>query len=449
MAVTETTGGGATGLRFLFRALRHRNYKLFFAGQGVSVIGTWMQGAAQGWLIRTLVTDPRDASFWLGMVPFVSQLPTFLLPLLTGVLADRLNRRKILLVTQTLSMLQALALSALVFSNVVTIWQIILLALSLGLINSFDIPARQSFVVEMIEDRSDLGNAIALNSSLVNFARIIGPALAGLLIAFFGRNGDDLNKTGIAFCYLCNGISYLFVLRALLAMTVKPRVAVSSQGHVLAGLKEGFKYAAHSKPIRAVLLLLATISVMGVAYSALMPTIARDILHVGADQYGLLFGAVGVGALGGAASLAGRKNIRGLKTVVATGAIAFGCGLVAFSFSTNYWVACGLLVVTGFGWMTTSAACNTFLQTIVDDDKRGRVMSFWAMSFMGMVPFGSLYTSLVAHAIGPMHTVLIGGLMCILAGVVFASRLPMLRRLTYPIYVRKGLVPPPEGKEPS
>jgi len=432
----EAIGGGG-GIKFLFRALRHKNYRLFFGGQGISVIGTWMQGTALGWVIRDMTGN--DALFWLGFIPAIGQLPTCGLPLLTGVLADRWNRRKILLVTQSLAMVQALVLAILMYTHVLGIGHIIMLAVAIGLINSFDIPTRQSFTIDMVEDRADLGNAIALNSSLVNGARIIGPAIGGYL----------LGEVGAASCFFLNAASYLAVIYALAAMKVPARQGPPTAHHVLHDLKEGFRYATGSRPIRTVLMLIALISFMGVSYGTLMPAVARDVLHVGPHKFGAMYSAVGLGALGGAVFLASRKTVRGMKTTIAITTCVFGIGLVLFALVPSlglpmpwdYWLSMPLLVVVGLGFMITMSASNTFLQAIVDDDKRGRVMSFWTMSFMGMVPLGSLYTGLMASTIGSMHTILIGGMACVLGGVVFSTRLPMLRRLTHPIYISKGLIP--------
>ncbi len=438
MSAAQWIGRRVSDVPFLFRALRHRNYRLFFVGQGISVIGTWMQGAALGWLIKDLAVEAHtSARFWLGLVPFVGQLPTSFLPLLTGVLADRFNRRTIMTVTQSLAMCQALALAALTFTGVIQIWQVMLLALALGLINSFDIPARQSFTVEMVEEPRDLGNAIALNSSLMNGARLIGPLIAGWLIA----------EVGTANCFLVNGLSFIAVIAALRMMTVKPREIPRDQKHVLHGLAEGFAYVRSSRPIRSVLLLIALTSFMGVSYGVLMPVVAEDVLHGNARTYGYLLSAAGLGALVAVAFLASRKSVRGLKTIIASAAGLFGTGLVLFSFSRTLSISLCLLMLTGFGMTLTMAASNTFLQAIVDDDKRGRVMSFWTICFMGMVPLGSLFTGSQAHWLnewlgnGEMWALRIDGAIVLAGAIAFATRLPMLRRLTHPIYVAKKLLP--------
>ncbi len=422
------------GFRFLFRALRHRNYRLFFGGQGVSLIGTWMQGTALGYLISELAGSERAASFWCAFIPAVGQLPTFLLPMFAGALADRYSRRRILLITQSLAAVQALILACLTFTEVVSIPQVLALAIFIGLVNSFDIPTRQSFTVEMVEDRADLGNAIALNSTLVNSARIFGPAIGGVLIAAIGE----------ASCFFVNSLSYMAVLAALVAMKVRPRETPPPAGHVLHNIKEGFRYATGSRPIRTVLMLIATVSFMGVSYGTLMPVIAKQYLHSDSRGLGMLLSSVGVGAICGAAFLASRGSVRGIKNMIAIATAVFGSGLLAFSAAAargSLWLSMMMLAVAGFGFIVMMSASNTFIQTIVDDDKRGRVMSFWTMSFAGMVPLGSFYTSAVAPHIGPVWTTAIGGVACLLAAGVFATQLPLLRRMTHPIYIRKGLIP--------
>lgn len=431
--VSHNDNGSSPGrLKFLVRALRHRNYRLFFAGQGVSVVGTWMQMTAMGWLIPILADrDHRSAEFYLGLIPFIGQLPTFCLPLLTGVLADRWNRRRVLMVTQALSMIQALALAVLVYADAAGLWQVAVLALALGLINSLDIPTRQSFVVDMVDDRGDLSNAIALNSSLINAARIVGPLIAGAIIALIG----------IGNCFLLNGLSFIAVLAALGAMRLPPPARHGGHGPVWQGMVEGFRYVRAHRPIRAILMLLALVSFMGVSYAVLMPVVARDILHGDVHTYSTLLSSAGVGALIGVVFLAFRSTVHGLKKVIAICAGGFGVGLIAFGFSRFLWLSVGLMVACGFFMMVTIAACNTFLQAVVDDDKRGRVMSLWTMSFMGMAPFGSLFTGALGHAIGPMAAISVGGAVCLAGAIVFATRLKALRQLTRDIYVRKGLIP--------
>ncbi len=391
------------------------------------MIGTWMQRIALGWLVYRLT----DSAFLLGVVGFSTQIPTFVLAPFAGVLADRWNRLKILLVTQIMAMIQALLLSVLVLTGTVTIWQIILLSLFLGTINAFDTPTRQSFLVEMVEEKRDLSNAIALNSSIVNSARLLGPSIAGLLI---GAMGEGM-------CFLLNGISYVAVITALLRMRVNPNRSTREVKKVWAGLREGFSYAFGFSPIRAVLLLLALVSLMGMPYTVLMPVFARDSLHGGPYVLGFLMGASGVGALGGAIYLASRRSVLGLGRLIPLAAALFGIGLIAFSHSRILPLSLGAMLIAGFGMIVEMAASNTVLQTIVDDDKRGRVMSFYAMSFMGMVPFGSLLSGFLASKIGAPNTLLLGGLACMAGGAAFALKLPALRERARPIYVKMGIVP--------
>ena len=418
---------GRRGITTIFRALAHRNYRLFFSGQSISLVGTWMQQIATSWLIF----DLTHSAFLLGIVNFASRIPTFLLASFAGVLVDRWNRHRILVVTQILSMIQALALAFLVMSDRIEVWQIIGLSLILGLINALDIPARQAFVIDMVETKEDLGNAIALNSSMVNGARLIGPSIAGLLIATLGE--------GV--CFLLNGLSFIPVIASLLAMKIRPDVKTKKNTKVLQGLKEGVRYAFGFPPIRAVLLLLALVSFTGMPYTVLMPIFAEQILHGGPQALGFLMGATGVGALAGAMFLASRKNVLGLGRIIVFASSVFGLGLIAFSLSRMFWLSMVLMPITGFGMMVQMTSSNTILQTIVEEDKRGRIMSFYTMAFMGMVPFGSLFAGSVAHTIGAPATVAIGGIACIVGSFAFARKLPSLRKLARPIYIEKGILP--------
>ena len=417
----------ASGLRLSLRALEHRNFQLFFGGQSISLIGTWMQRIALGWLVYHMTNSP----FLLGVVGFAGQIPTFLLAPFAGVFADRWNRHRILIVTQSLAMVQALVLSLLVLTGTVVIWHIMVLSIFLGTINAFDTPARQSFLVEMVEKKEDLSNAIALNSSMVNVARLLGPSLAGILISVVGEG----------LCFLLNGVSYLAVIAALLAMKIKKRETKHQASKVWAGLREGFAYAFGFSPIGAVLLLLALMSFMGMPYTILMPVFARDVLHGGPHTLGFLMGASGVGALGGALYLASRKSVLGLGRLISVATALFGIGLVAFSHSRLLALSIPLMFITGFGMIVEMAASNTVLQTIVEDDKRGRIMSFFTMAFMGMTPFGSLFAGFLASRIGAPNTLLIGGLACLAGAAAFALKLPALREVARPVYVKMGIIP--------
>ena len=409
-----------------FRALSHRNYRLFFGGQSISLIGTWMQLIAVSWLVFRLT----DSAFLLGVVGFSSRIPTFVVAPFAGTVVDRWNRHRLLIATQVLSMLQALLLAVLILTGTITVWQIIVLSLLLGLINAFDIPVRQSFVVEMIEKREDLGNAIALNSSMVNGARLVGPSIAGVLIAGVGEG----------MCFLINAVSFVPVILSLLAMSVRPGGKKTQRPSIFEELKEGFAYAFGFVPIRSVLLLLALVSLMGMPYTILMPIFAGKILHGGPQTLGFLMGATGVGALGGAIFLASRKTVLGLGRMIVIASTLFGAGLIVFSFSRLLWLSFTVMMVIGFGMMVQLTSSNIVLQTIVDEEKRGRVMSFYTMAFMGMAPFGSLLGGGLASRIGAPYTVALGGMACILGAMTFAKSLPRLRKLIRPIYVEKGFI---------
>ena len=402
--------GRTEGLRITFRSLRYRNYRLFFGGQSISLIGTWIQRIATPWLVY----DLTKSVLLLGLVGFVGQIPTFLFSPIAGVLTDRWNRYNILITTQILSMLQAIILTWLVFSGRIQVWHIIVLSGFLGCINAFDVPARQSFVIQMVDRKEDLSNAIALNSSMVNGARLIGPSVAGVLIA----------ATGEGVCFLLNALSYIFVIWSLLLMKVTPLDNINGEKSVLKELAEGISYTFGFAPIRYIILLLALVSLMGMPYTVLMPVFAKEIIHGGAHTFGFLMGASGMGALTGAFYLASRRNDEGLEKIIPQSAGVFGVGLIMFSFSHIYALSLVLMVITGFGMMLQMASSNTMLQSIVDDSKRGRVMSFFTMAIMGTAPFGSLLAGSSAKFMGAPYTVLIGGISCILGAFVFAWKLP-------------------------
>jgi MFS family permease len=418
-----------TGLSWhlLVRALRHRNYRLFFGGQGISLVGTWMTRIATAWLVYRLT----HSAFLLGLVSFASQIPILVLGPIAGVWVDRWNRHRVLVITQVLSMLQSFALAALALGKIITVNEIILLNLFQGAINAFDMPARQAFLIQMVEDPDDLANAIALNSSLVNGARLIGPSIAGLIIAAVGEG----------YCFLIDGISYIAVIASLLAMVALPRARDRQHQSVLTELREGWDYVIGFQPIRSILALLALISLVGMPYTTLMPIFAGNILHGGAHTLGFLMGAVGIGALFGAVTLAARRSVLGLGRIVPLTAAGFGASLIAFSASHQLLLSLALLVITGYCFMQQMASSNTILQTIVDDTKRGRVMSFYAIAFQGLAPFGSLIAGAVASRIGAPHTLMMGGAMCIVGAALFASQLALLRQLVRPIYVQMGVIP--------
>jgi MFS family permease len=408
----------------MFRALQYKNYRLFFMGQGLSLIGTWMQQIAMSWLVYRMTES-------VVLLGFASQLPSFLLGPFAGVVSDRYNRHRVLLATQALSMLQASVLTWLVMTGTVTVPWLLGLSAFLGFVNGFDVSARQAFVVELIDKREDVSNAIALNSSLFNVARLIGPSIAGVLIAAVGEE----------MCFLINALSYLAVICSLLLMRVPPRALPKGKIRVWQSLQEGYRYVAGFPPIRSILLLLAMISLFGMPFSVLMPVFARDILQGGANTLGYLMGASGIGALAGALYLARRTTVVGLGRVVVGAAILMGAALICFSFARSLWVAMPFLLLAGLGMIVVMAANNTLLQTIVDDDKRGRVMSFYAMAFFGMMPFGSLMAGLVADRVGVPFTLLGCGVLCLLSIIPFARQLPAMRLLVRPIYERLGILP--------
>lgn len=412
MALSEKLQNSLRSIGLIFRALRHRNYRLFFVGQCISLIGTWMQQIAVGWLIYRLT----HSVLLLGVAGFAGMLPISLIAPFAGVLSDRWNRLKILIFTQTLSMLQALILAVLVLTGTIVVWQIILLSLLLGCVNAVDIPTRQSFVIHMIDDRRDLGNAIALNSAMFNATRFLGPSIAGILIAL----------TGEGVCFLINGLSYLAAIAALMAMKISHIPSENKGKKILYDLKEGLVYVYSVKPIRLTLLILALMSIIGIPYVVLMPAFARDILHGGPHTLGFLMSSSGAGALAGALYLASRKSTRGLMKNIPLATGIFGIGLIGFSLFHILWCSILLLFVAGFGMMVLVASSNTLLQTIVEDDKRGRVMSFFAVSFMGMAPFGSLLAGGLADAIGITNTLLIGGVCCFIVSLMYARKFSTL-----------------------
>ncbi|HZP25302.1 MAG TPA: MFS transporter [Terriglobales bacterium] len=412
---------------FAIRALRHRNYRLFFGGQSISLIGTWMTRIATSWLVYRLT----HSALLLGLIGFSGQIPILLLGPFAGVWVDRWDRRRTLVVTQVLSMVQSFWLAGLALAHVITVGDVVGLSLFQGAINAFDMPARQAFVVQMVEEREDLSNAIALNSSMVNGARLIGPSLAGLIIAAVGEG----------YCFLLDGISYIAVIASLLLMVIQVAQPRSRHTRVFAELREGWQYVSRSVPIRSILLLLALVSLVGMPYTVLMPIFAGRVLHGGAHTLGFLMGASGVGALTGAVLLATRRSVRGLGRVVMMTSMGFGIGL--FSFASSHWLALSLplMMLTGFCMMTQMASSNTILQTIVHEDKRGRVMSFYAMAFQGTAPFGSLIAGAAASRIGAPRTLMIGGAICVLGGLWFSRQLPKIRVVVRPIYRKLGIIP--------
>jgi MFS family permease len=415
-------------LQHSFRALRHRNFRLFLGGQFISLVGTWLQSVALGWLLYRLT----HSAFLLGLAGFLTQIPSVILSPLAGVWADRWNRHRMVIATQVLSMVQALALAALVLSRHEAIVPILLLNLLLGIANAADVPARQSFVIEMVAGSDDLPNAIALNSSVFNLARLVGPALAGPLIALLGEGN----------VFLLNGLSYLAVIAALLAIRVPERPhRVEPWGELTSHLRDGFEYVARFGPIRAVLLLLASVSLFGTTNILLLPVFAGDVLRGDAHTYGMLVGAIGVGALAGALYMASRRTVLGLGRVIVV-ALALFCGsLIALSVCRSQWLAVPILAITGFGMMVHMASSNTIVQTLVDPAMRGRVMSFYTVAFMGSAPLGSLLLGWTASHIGAPWTTGLSSLVCLASAVAFARKLPELREQVRPIFARLGVIP--------
>ena len=415
----------------LFRALRNKNYRLFFYGQSLSLVGTWIQQVALSWLIYSITNSP----FLLGFVMFAGQLPTFLIAPFAGVLADKYDKHKIIIGTQVVSMLQAILLAIFVMTDHINVSVLIILNILLGIANSFDIPTRQSFVIQMIDNKEDLPNAIALNSAIVNGSRLIGPAIAGILVASLGE--------GI--CFLINAISFVFVIISLLLMKIekeeKKEKAGDEKVSIIKQLKEGFQYSFGFLPIRSVILLLAAVSLFGNPYLVLLPVFARDILSGNAATLGYLNSAVGIGALSGALYLASRKSTLGLGKIIATTTLIFAFTLISFSFSKTLTLSVIILLFCGFGMMMQTSGSNTILQTLSDDDMRGRVMSFYTVAFRGMAPFGSLWAGTFADNFGAPVTVLISGVVCLAAGILFFKNLKIIRTAAKPVYQEKGLLP--------
>jgi len=411
------------------RALAHRNYRLFFYGQSVSLVGTWITRVAISWLVYRLT----GSKLLLGIVSFAGQIPTLLLAPLAGVVVDRHNRRRILIWTQAGSLAQSVLLAVLTLLDLITVPQLVVLQLVQGVINAFDTPARQALVVEMVTERSDVPNAIALNSSMVNGSRVIGPAVGGVIIAAVGEG----------WCFAIDAVSYVGVLISLAMMRLEPRPHPPGMP-LLHDLRSGFRYVRDSVPIRSGLILLAVVSTAGVPYTVLMPAVVAETLGGGPDLLGWLMGASGAGALAGALYLANRHTVVGLGRVIFIGALTFGASLVAFSSARTVWLAAPLLALAGAGFIVQAASTNTIIQTIVDEPFRGRVMAFYTMAFFGSVPVGSLIAGVVATSVGATMTIRLGGFICIAAGLWFASRLPALRAAIRPIYITRGIIAPPD-----
>jgi MFS family permease len=412
------------GLRTTLRALQHYNFRLFFGGQLISLIGTWMQSIAQDWLVYRLT----GSSLLLGVVAFAGQIPIFLLAPVAGIVADRCNRHRTVITTQSVSMVLALILAGLTLGKQIRVWEIMVLASLLGVVNAFDIPARQSFLIDMV-GREDLLNAIALNSSMFNSARIIGPAIAGILVASIGEG----------WCFLVNGVSYIAVIAGLLMMRLTRQAALQLGGSPIDNMVEGFRFARRTAPVRALLLLIGIVSVAAMPYTVLMPIFAGRVLHGGARQLGMLMGATGIGALIGALALASKTSVRGLGRFIWIAAAGLGISLILFTLSRRLWLSMALLVPAGFSMMIQMGSTNTLLQVMVPDRLRGRVMSLYSMMFIGMGPIGALLAGVVATKLGAPWTVGIGGFICVIGGAIFARRLPSFRGEARQLILAQGM----------
>jgi MFS family permease len=403
--------GGLSKFGAALRALRHRNYRLFFAGQLVSLIGTWMQTIAQSWLVYRLT----GSSFLLGSIGFASQIPIFLLAFAGGTVADRYNRHRIIMGAQAASMVLAFILSILTLSETVRIWHLFVLSALLGVVNAFDMPARQAFVIELV-GKEDLMNAIALNSSVFNGARVLGPSVAGILIAGIGEG----------WCFFANGVSYIAVLAGLLLMRLKAHERTARSQSAISSILEGFCFVRRTPPIRALLLLLGLVGLFAMPYSVLMPIFADKILHGGPRGLGILMGSTGLGALMGSVFMAAKPDTRGLGKMVAYACAGFASGLILFSVSRYFWLSALFLIPVGFSLMVQMASTNTLIQIMVPDDLRGRVMSTHIWMFLGMAPFGSFLAGAIAAHVGAPATILMGAFLCLAGSALFASRLPHL-----------------------
>lgn len=427
---TRATPQERSRFRDMVRSLKHRNFQLFFSGQMISLIGTWMDNIAEAWLVYRLT----GSSVLLGTVAFCGQIPIFLLGPLGGFVADRFNRRSIVVTTQVSSMILAFILSFLTLTKRITVGEVIAIATAMGVVNAFDVPARQSFLVEMV-GREDLMNAIALNSSMFNSARVIGPSVAGILVASVGEG----------WCFFANAVSYIAVIAGLLMMRVPRSVIEEHAASPLEHIAEGFRFVRQTAPIRALLLLTGVISIVALPYSVLMPIFAARVLHGNARTLGVLMGATGVGALLGALALASRTKLQGLAKLVAISCASFGTSLILFSFSRWYPLSVLLLVPVGFFIMVQMASTNTLIQSMVPDRLRGRTMAVYSMMFLGMAPIGALLSGTVAKYIGAPWTVGIGGIGAICGAAIFARHLPKIRVQARELIIAQGLA----GGEPA
>ena len=410
-----------------WRALKNRNFRLFFIGQGISLIGTWMTRMATGWLVYRLT----GSALLLGIVGFASQIVPFLLQPLAGAWVERMDRQKLLIWTQVAAAIQSFMLAALTLGHIVTIWEVIALSALQGLVNAFDAPGRHSFFVQMIEDRNDLGNAIALNSTMVNGARLLGPALAGVTIGLVGEGG----------CFLIDGISYVAVVASLLMMKIKLVEIAHTADNLFRQMREGWDYVRSFSPIRTILVLFSIVSLMGYPYMVLLPIFAGRVFHGGPYTLGWLTAASGLGALISALSLAFRKSVVGLTRMIQLSSATLGLALILFGFSHQFILSLLLMGFAGFGMMQSASASNTIIQTLVPEDKRARVISYYAMAYFGSAPIGSLLAGALAQKIGASNTIIITGTFCLLGSLWFSLQMPKIRTVMRPIYQEMGLLP--------
>ena len=417
---------GPASISHAWRALRHRNFQLFFAGQSISVIGTWMTRLATSWLVYRMT----HSALLLGVVSFSGQIVSFLLGPFAGVWVERWERRKMLVWTQFGGAVQSLALAVLTLMHKITLWEVVALTAMQGVINAFDMPGRQSFLVQMVEDKQDLSNAIAINSSMANGARLIGPAIAGLVVARFGEG----------WCFLVDGVSYFAVIASLLLMRIAPLNARRVKASMLVQMREGWDYVRGFQPVRTILMLFAVVSLMGYSWSVLLPVFAAQVLHGGAHTLGWLSAAGGVGALISGTSLALRKSVLGLTRMVQVSVVLLGVALILFGLSHVLWLSVLLMVLVGFGMLQAASASNTIIQSLVTEDKRARVLSYYTMAFFGAAPFGSLLAGVLAHLFGAPHTVMFTGACCLAGAAWFTVKLPGVRASMRPIYEATGLL---------
>ncbi len=413
-------------LKQTFRSLKYRNFRLFFFGQGISLIGTWIQRIATPWLVYSIT----DSAFMLGFIGFLGQSPTLILSTYAGVVADKFDKQKLLIITQVGLMIQALILAILYLTGNIEVWHIIVLNIIHGILNSFDVPVRQSMVAELVDDKDDLSNAIALNSTIFNGARLVGPSVAGILIAL----------TGEGICFLINALSFIFVIISIMMMKFPPHIPIKSDKSTSQHLKEGWKYTFGFRPIRNIILLLVVVNLFGMIYQVLMPVMAKKELGGGPNTFGILMAATGVGALIAAIYLASRKNALGLAKLIYTTVTIFGIGLILFALSHNFIISIALMVLTGMSLMLTTASGNTVIQTLVDDDKRGRVMSYYSLAFLGTAPIGSLLSGWLADMFGVTPTIIFSGIICIIAGIVYFKDYPNIKDIIKPIYIKMGIL---------